>query len=437
MDGKDIFKIKGLSGKRTLEGTIPVSGAKNAALKIMAASLLFSDELVMKNVPDIEDIRRVAELLRDIGFRVQQRQTNTYAIEPQTSIKTSLASDIAKKIRSSMVLTAPLLARCGKVTFPHPGGCVIGARPIDFFLESFERMGATVKEGHDTYVVETKNGKLQGASLFLPVPSVTVTETMLMAGVLAKGTTVIKNAAMEPEIAYLAEFLNSCGAKIQGAGTSTIVIKGVGKLKARGNIYTTMPDRIEAGSFLVLAALAGKDVTISKCNPAHLEAVTDFLTRCNVEIEIKKSSLRVVASDQRRKMFTARNIKTHEYPGFPTDLQAPMTVFLTQAQGESMVHETIFEGRLAYAESLEAMGADITPMDPHRMLIRGKRKLHGKKLESPDLRAGLAFVIAAIIAKGESTVHNVYNIDRGYEAVEKRLQAIGVSIVRETNTVCV
>lgn len=430
---KDTFHIQGLRGKRVLEGTIAVGGAKNAALKAISASLLFSDTVQLRRVPDIEDVHRIADLVESIGFDVEHPNKNTYKITPKKRISTVLDPAIARKIRSSVVLTGPLLARTGRVVFPHPGGCVIGARPIDFFLGSYKKMGATVKETKNEYIIEAKGGVLKGAKIFLPTPSVTVTETIMMAGVLAKGETVIRNAALEPEIEHLAKFLNRCGANIRGAGTPTITIRGGKLLTGAKNPYTTMPDRIEAGSFLVLAALAGKDVTITDCDPEHLEAVVETMRRIGIGVEEGKNSLRVSVKDSNRmKSLRSVNIKTHEYPGFPTDLQAPMTILLTQAEGESMVHETIFEGRLAYTESLVGMGADVTIMDPHRMLVRGKTSLRARNLTSPDLRAGLAFVLAAIIAEGESVIHNVYNIDRGYESVEKRLQAIGVKIERKT-----
>ncbi len=429
----DKFLIKGLAGHRTLKGEIPVGGAKNAALKMVAASLLFKDDVVLKNVPDIEDIQKIIDLVRDIGFGVVAKEKHSYIISPKDRISTVLSPEIAKKIRSSVVLTGPLLARTGRVVFPHPGGCIIGARPIDFFLESYRKMGAKVKETKDNYIIEAKEGRLVGAKIFLPIPSVTVTETIMMTGVLASGVTTIRNAALEPEIEYLAKFLNRCGANIQGAGTSTIIVRGGPLLKSGGLSYITMPDRIEAGSFLILAALAAKDIVITGCNPDHLEATIDILKRTGVKIDVEKNSVRVTYDDKnKKKEFQSINIKTHEYPGFPTDLQAPMTIFLTQITGESLVHETIFEGRLAYAESLERMGADITPMDPHRMLVKGSTPLRGKELESPDLRAGLAFVLAAIIAKGNSIIHKVYNIDRGYESVEERLKKVGVNISRVT-----
>lgn len=427
------FLIKGLAGSRTLKGVIPVGGAKNAALKALVSSLLFRDEIILNNVPDIEDIKRIIDLLKEIGVRVKKNTKDNYSLFCESTIKSNIPEEISKKIRSSIVVTGPLLARVGKVSFPHPGGCIIGARPIDFFLEGFEKMGAKVQITEDKYIIKAPQGRLVGASLFLPNASVTVTETFMMTAVLSHGKTVIKNAALEPEIERLANFLNQCGARISGAGTPTITIIGSnGKLLSAKKIqYTTIADRIEAGSFLILAALAAEDVTITKCNPKHMDAVIEALKSAGVDMEIGKKSIRVRASSSSNKTsIHGVNIKTHEYPGFPTDLQAPMAIFLTQAEGESLVFETIFEGRLAYAESLSSMGADITPMDPHRMLIKGPTPLRGKELESPDLRAGLAFIVAAIIAQGESVVHNAYNIDRGYEYIEKRLQKIGVDIMR-------
>jgi len=251
---KSKFIIKGLSGKKKLHGIIEVSGAKNEALKLMAAAVLFKNEVVLKNVPDIEDIKHTAHLLEKLGFFVKKEGKRTYKIKPTKNIKHELSNEISKRLRASIVLSGPVLARLGSVKFPHPGGCVIGERPIDLFLDGFKKMGARVQKKADNYVISTKSGKLSGAEIFLKSPSVTGTETFMMTGVLAKGTTVIKNAALEPEIYHLAEFLISSGAKISGAGTSTITINGGGLLSSK-KPYTTMPDRIEAGSFLILGAL--------------------------------------------------------------------------------------------------------------------------------------------------------------------------------------
>lgn len=431
----DRFLIRGLGGKRKLSGTIAVSGAKNAALKAMASSILFKDRLMVRNVPDIEDVKRMSDLLTELGCKVERINRATYSFQCGNPTKTDLSSDISKRMRSSIVLSGPLLGRFGEVSFPHPGGCVIGVRPIDFFIDGFKKMGARVlvrgPANKKQYVIKAPSGTLRGATIFLKTPSVTGTETFMMAAVLARGVTVIQNAALEPEIKDLADFLTVCGARITGAGTSTITVRGNGLLSAKGKAYVTMPDRIEAGSFLILGALSAKKLKVTKCNPDHITALIDALASAGVPLKIGKDSVTVSSPNTRGgASFNIINIKTHEYPGFPTDLQAPMVVFLTQARGEAMVFETIFEGRLNYAESLSEMGADITPMDPHRVLVKGPTQLRGRKLESPDLRAGLAFIIAAIVARGNSTIHNVYNIDRGYEHIEGRLRQIGVDIER-------
>ncbi len=423
-----VLVIKGFGGERKIHGTVKVTGAKNSALKAIAATVLFRDTVTLTNIPAINDVEKMFDLLKDMGAEMTNAKHGEHTIYIPNSFSTELSPAISKHMRASVVLTGPTLARYGKVSFPHPGGCVIGARPLDLFVSGFEKMGAKVTIKNDAYVVEAKNG-LKGAEIFLKNQSVTVTETFMMAGILAKGVTVIKNSAIEPEIADLAEYLNKCGAKISGAGTSTITIKGGKLLSGKGNIYKTMPDRIEAGSFLILGAIAARELHITNCNPAHLESPIEMLRSAGVSIETKKSEIIVRAPLHIKPV----DVKTHEYPGFPTDLQAPMTVFLTQADGESKVFETIFEGRLNYTEALSAMGAQITMMDPHRVLVRGKTELRGRKLESPDLRAGLAFVIAAIVAKGESVIHNVdTTIDRGYEDIDVRLRAIGVNIERVT-----
>lgn len=427
----EAFKIQGLAGAHKLSGTVRVTGAKNAALKVVAATILFRDKVTLTNIPEINDIGRMFDLLSDLGAKIVHPKTYTYEVSIPDGFKTVLTPEIAKRFRGSVVATGPILARFGKVSFPYPGGCLIGSRPIDLFLEGFEKMGARITLHGTEYNIEAPKGGLRGAKFFLKKQSVTVTETFMLAAVLAKGTTIIKNVAMEPEIEDLANFLNRCGAKISGHGTSTITIRGGKLLSGKSRVYKTMPDRIDAGSFLVLGALAAKDLRITNCNPLHLEALIETLRTAGADIETTKTEIRVRCT---KTPYRAVHIMTHEYPGFPTDLQAPMIVFLTQAEGESKVFETIFEGRLNFTEALSAMGANITIMDPHRALVRGQSALMGRRLESPDLRAGLAFVIAAIVAKGESVIHNVdRTIDRGYERVEERLQGIGVDIERVKN----
>jgi UDP-N-acetylglucosamine 1-carboxyvinyltransferase len=402
---KDSFTVEGLAGRRTLQGSIRVGGAKNAALKALAASVLFEDEVVFENLPEIEDVKRMQELLKG-GLPI-------------------LRKDIAERLRASIVLTGPTLARYGQVTFPFPGGCVLGERPIDLFLEGYQAMGATVQEDDDLFTI---SGSLKGARIFFPIVSVTGTETLMMAAVLAEGTTVLENAAMEPEIASLAEYLQACGARISGAGTATITIEGRSGalLHSGGRPYVTPPDRIETGSFVLLGALAGEEVTVTHCQPKHIDALLVLLRRAGVRLEVGDDTITV----RQGGVYKSVSVRTHEYPGFATDLQAPMAVFLTQCTGEATILETIFDGRFRYIDDLVRMGADITVMNPHRVLIKGPARLTSKELESPDLRGGLAYILAAAVAEGTSTIRNAYLIDRGYEHIEQRLQALGLSIAR-------
>jgi UDP-N-acetylglucosamine 1-carboxyvinyltransferase len=431
---KDIFLIKGLNGKRTLKGVLPVYGAKNAALPAFACAFLFRDAIKLENVPYIDDIKHIAEIIEDLGGEVSRSAVHSWSVLARDIKKTELNREFAKNMRASIVLTGPILARYGKVSFPHPGGCVLGERPVDIFLDAFSKMGATVRMENEIYTLSTDGKKLRGAEIFLRVPSHTATETIMMAATLSEGTTIIKNAAMEPEIANIAEFLVSGGADITGAGTSTIKINGGNLLKANGKKFTTIPDRIETGSFLILAALSGENITITGCDPKHLENLIDILRRSGVSMQISENSIAVkAAAGAKNSDFRSSNIKTHEYPGFPTDLQAPMSVFLTQVNGESNVFETIFEGRLNYAADLEKMGAKLHVWGQHTMTIKGPSQLKGRELDGPDIRAGLAYVLAAIVAKGRSVINNVHYIDRGYERIEERLKAVGVDVERVSN----
>ena len=431
---KERFTVEGLAGKKTLTGSIEVRGAKNAVLKALAASILFEDQVRIENVPDIEDVARVCELLSYAGARIESNVGDTIShiiVHPSKNWRSELDPSVAGELRASIVLIGPVLARAGEVNFPFPGGCVLGERPIDLFLEGFKAMGCVIEEEKDLFTIRAKSG-LKGAHIFFPLVSVTATETLMLAAVLAEGETVLTNCAMEPEIVALSEFLNVCGAAIEGVGTPIMRIQGRNgiPLKAEGKVFITPPDRIEAGSFIILAALAGKEVSVEKCQPKHLGALLALLKRAGADTEIGNDWVVVRGKDS----YKAVSVRTHEYPGFPTDLQAPMAVFMTQAEGEATLLETIFDGRFRYADDLIRMGADITVMNPHRILVRGPHKLERKELDSPDLRGGLAYLIAATVAVGTSTINNAYLIDRGYERIEERLQKIGLNIRREVTT---
>lgn len=414
-----------IRGGKKLKGEIEVRGAKNSVLKAMAASLLFANPLEVKNVPFIEDVFRMGELLKELGvsFNLNQRKLTLGARKIRSGF---LKKEIAERLRSSIVLVGPLLWRSEKVFFPHPGGCVIGRRPIDVFLDGWRAMGAKINLLKNGYEI-SKGKKLRGIDYTFRVVSVTGTETLMMTAALAYGTTILRNAAMEPEIPVLAEFLNQSGAKISGAGTPTIKIEGTaGKLLKAKRPFLVIPDRIEAGSFVILGAALGENVRVKKCEPNHLHSLIFALKDAGVKISVGKDWIEV----SRPKIIKSVSIKTREYPGFPTDLQAPFAVLMTQAVGQSMIFETVFDGRLGYVDELNRMGANIITCDPHRILICGPSSLRAREIESPDLRAGLAFVIAALIASGESRVRNIYQVDRGYEKIEERLKALGADIER-------
>lgn len=418
-----------VQGGKKLKGSIKVNGAKNGALKLLAASLLFEDKVTIENIPQIEDTFRAEELLQKLGCEVF-RKNKAVTVRPRNIQRAHLDQEIAKRFRASIVFIGPLLARKGEASFPHPGGCVIGKRPINLFLEGWRAMGASVKETKNSYALSVKN--LKGCDFTFRNISVTGTETLMMTAALAKGKTILRNAACEPEISALAEFVNQCGARITGAGTHTIKIQGTGGelLKAKGKVIQTIPDRIEAGSFCVLGALLGNPLRITDCNPEHLAVPLQILRAMGIRIKTGNTWIKISAPQKIKSV----DIKTREYPGFPTDLQALFTLLLTQAHGQGMIWETVFEGRLAYMEDLNRMGARITICDPHRALVDGQTPLRAREIESPDIRAGLTFLGAALIAKGKSRINNIYQIDRGYERIEERLNALGASIKRVENT---
>lgn len=415
-----------INGQKPLSGEIPVSGAKNHALKVFPACVLINGDINISNVPEIEDIHRIIEIMQDLGAKIEKTADNQYKVNTGSISKTDLSPALVPKLRSSIMLAGPMLVKYGQVKMPHPGGCVIGKRPIDIFLAGYKKFGAEIIENDDHYLIIGKN--LKGAEIFLSMVSVTNTETFMTMACLIPGKTVIKNAAMEPEIPALAEFLNSCGAKITGAGTPTIEIEGVNELIAKDT--TIIPDRIDAGTFAIMGVLTKSKIKITNCEPKHLESLFAMFDKIGAQYKIGENYVETMPAIELR----ATNLKTHEYPGFPTDLQSPFTVLLTQSRGMSMVHETIFEGRLFFTDILNKMGANIIMCDPYRVVISGPTPLYGAKVESPDLRAGMALILAAMIANGTTEIGNIYQIDRGYQKIDERLKNIGVDIQRIDNS---
>lgn len=414
-----------IEGNKPLKGEIKISGAKNAALKIFPVALISEGPIRISNIPEIEDCERAKEILLALGGEVKKLKDGLIEIGLKKSINNNLPADLVSKFRASIMFVGPLLVSCGKVSFPHPGGCVIGAgsRPIDMFLEGFRKMGAKVEIFKNYYTLKAK--KLKGANIFFPKITVTGTESLMMTACLAEGVTILKNCAMEPEIVALANYLNSVGAKIEGAGTPVIKIKGVKKLK--GGEYKIIPDRIEAGTFAILAAASNSgEILIKNCLPEHLEALWALFDRIGVNYLLDKNSVKILPT----KKLLACHMTTHEYPGFPTDLQSAYTVLMTQAHGSSLIHETIYDRRLLFTDMLTQMGANIIMADPHRVVVTGPTKLYGRKLVSPDLRAGMALLIAALIAKGTTEIENIYQIDRGYEKLDEKLISLGAKIKR-------
>jgi UDP-N-acetylglucosamine 1-carboxyvinyltransferase len=411
-----------IQGGHSLKGEISVGGAKNAAMKMMAAALLTKDTVELRNVPDIQDIQTLQRILEKLGVKIGF----------DNGVMTILARDVSdyspdyqlvKHMRGSVVVVGPLLGRFGQAKIPQPGGCLIGSRPIDTHLHAFAQLGVEVKSEQDYYVFDGR--KMKGGRVILEEMSVTATENVLMAATLAKGTTTIHLSACEPEIVDLAEMLVKMGAKIKGAGTSVITVEGVDKL--HGVKHTVIPDRIEAGTFAIAAAVSRGDVRIKNFVPEHLELVLNKFRQGNVNFEIEDDkTLRIKPTT----IFKPINFDTRPYPGFPTDLQAPMSVLLTQANGTSRIFETMYEGRLGYVKELAKMGANTNIIDAHTVIINGPTPLYGKEITSFDIRAGATLIIAALIAHGESTIDRIELVDRGYETIEKRLGNLGARIKR-------
>lgn len=410
-----------INGGKKLSGEIKVKGAKNAALKIIPAAILSKEKISISNLPQIEDVNTALDLIGDLGAEVKKSK-NKAEISCENINKTELAPEFANKFRASIMFAGPILARFGEVKFPHPGGCVIGAggRPIDIFLNSFKALGAEITENEKYYHIKAK--KLKGCEYFFPVISVTGTESFILTAVLAEGVTKLKNCAMEPEIKALADYLNSEGAKIKGAGTPNIIIEGVKKIGASN--FKIIPDRLETGSFAIMAAVTKSEINITNCGPEHILMLLNIFKIIGIPFDYGNDFVKIMPA----KNIKPYNIKTKEYPGFPTDLQPPFTLLMTQANGSSLIHETIYDRRLIFTDILTQMGADIIMCDPHRVVVNGPSKLYGKKLISPDLRAGITLLIAALIAEGQTEIDNIYQINRGYENIDGRFRELGADI---------
>jgi len=421
----DKFVIR---GGNPLVGTIRVSGAKNSALPCMAAAILTEDPVTLENIPQVRDIETERKLLASMGAEVGPREGRAHdriTINCRTLSDPVARYEIVKTMRASSLVLGPLVARTGMARVAMPGGCAIGGRPIDLHIKGLEKMGAVITQEHG--YLEARTDRLRGAHLVFDKITVTGTEDLLMAAVLADGETVMENAAREPEVTDLAAMLTAMGAMIQGAGTSTITVRGVTNL--HGARYRINPDRIEAGTFLIAGAITGGDLTVSNCNPAHLGAAIAKLQEAGVFVDILgPEAVRVRASGTLR----AADISTEEYPGFPTDMQAQYMALVTQAEGVSQVRENIFENRFMHVQELVRMGANIK-VDGSTATVRGPSRLSAAAVMCSDLRASASLVLAALVADGESILDRVYHMDRGYERIEEKLRGVGAQIRRMGN----
>ena len=409
-----------IEGGRPLRGKIKVSGSKNAALPILAAVLLTKGKSEIRNLPGLADVRTMGKLLKDLGLKTQLwgSKMKIHANGYQRHVA---AYDLVKTMRASVLVLGPLVARLGKAKVSLPGGCAIGARPIHLHLKGLEAMGAKIKVEHGYVEAEAK--RLHGATIHFDTVTVTGTENLMMAATLAEGVTVLENAAREPEITDLANFLNAMGAKVSGAGTSTITIEGVEQLQ--GGTYSVMPDRIEAGTFLIAACLPGSQVLLQGIPYEYVEALSLKLQECGAKVEIKKDGIQLNAPKKLKPV----DISTAPYPGFATDLQAQFMALMTVAEGSSVIRENIFENRFMHVGELIRMGAEIK-LEGNSAVIRGVKALSGAPIMATDLRASASLVIAGLAAQGITEISRVYHIDRGYEKIEKKFRKLGARVKR-------
>lgn len=410
-----------IEGGARLNGTVKISGAKNAALPILLASILTDKENKIHNVPNLKDVDTTCQLLKGAGVRVEKSGDGQVIVDASRINNTEASYDLVRTMRASVMVLGPLLARLGKAKVSLPGGCAIGARPINLHLKGFEALGANIKLEHGYVVAEAK--RLKGNRIYFDIVTVTGTENIMMAGVLAEGKTIIENAAKEPEVVNLANTLNSMGASIKGAGTDIIEINGVSRLN--GGEHTVIPDRIETGTFMVAAAITGGDVEIINCIPEYIEPVIIKLTEAGMKIDTGKDFIRVKSNGKIKSV----DITTAPYPAFPTDMQAQFMSLMSISEGMSVITETVFENRFMHVAELRRMGANIK-VEGNTAVIKGVPKLSAAPLMATDLRASASLILAGLAAEGETVVSRVYHLDRGYEAIEKKLSALGAKIRR-------
>ena len=412
-----------ITGGNALEGEVRVSGGKNTAVAVIPAVLLSDEPCTIENLPDIEDVHALVDILRSLGAKVTYVPDEFMTIDPRTAEGCHVGFQLARRLRASYYLLGALLGRCGKAEVAAPGGCEIGSRPIDQHLKGFQALGAEAEERGGMIIVQADD--LRGSDVFFDMVTVGGTINVMLAAAKAKGTTVIYNAAKEPHIVDLANFLNSMGAKVKGAGTDVIRIRGQQYL--HGTNYAVIPDQIETGTLMIAAAATRGDVIVRGCIPTHMEALTAKLLEMGVKVSDSDDAIRVRTLGAHR----AVNIKTQVYPGFPTDLQQPMSALLTTARGTSVITETIFEQRFKHLDEMRRMGAHIRVVDRVAM-IEGVSQLYGAPVTTTDLRAGAALVVAGLMARGVTEIYEPEYIDRGYEHIEEKLRALGADIRRET-----
>ena len=410
-----------ITGGHALEGEVRVSGGKNTAVAVIPATLLSDEPCTIENLPDIEDVHALADILVELGAKVDYEPGRCMHVDPRPAEGVEISYHNAQRLRASYYLLGALLGRCGKARVPTPGGCEIGSRPVDQHLKGFRSIGA---EAEEIGGMLTAEGTLTGGDVFFDMVTVGATVNVMLAAVKAKGQTFIYNAAKEPHIVDLANFLNSMGAKIKGAGTDIIRIRGVQRL--HGSTYAVIPDQIETGTLMIAAAATGGDVIIDGCIPTHMDALSAKLLEMGVKVTDSDDAIRVHVVGPRR----AINVKTQVYPGFPTDLQQPMSALLTTAKGTSLVTETIFEQRFRHLDEIRRMGAHVRVMD-RTAIIEGVPELYGAPMTASDLRAGAALIVAALMARGTSEIYEPGYIDRGYEHIEDKLRSLGAEIRRE------